>query len=154
MRKRLQFINTDIFLNHLLMQENKVIHCFGPLDESDAVKARDLFNVDLLISDTAGFILKHGGKLNHLFTGEKLRQAKEAKEQIQQFVTGCHNLKRKDKASPVFVWHLLTEFVLSSIGFLEHDRQPYAKDYGELLSLFLEFDKMYAAPMFEEETKS
>ena len=118
--------------------------------EAEAVAARDILNITLILDTCTTFILKYGGKLNYYFGNTNLQHAKHAKDALQKFVTGTNNLRRKNLASGIFVYCLVDEFVLSFIGHLEHARQPYANDYGEMLNLFNEFAKQQAPPLFSD----
>ncbi len=122
-------------------------------EESEAIAAMDFFNVDILLDVITGFILKHGGEYNKHFKGKALLATYSSKTELQRFVTGCNTLRRKRKASGAFVWELVNELVIHSIGLLKSDKtafKTYNEDYNNMCSIVNAFYTMYAPPISTE----
>ncbi len=146
--KSLFFLNKSLF-GVELMDGNRPVQIFT--DPAEAVATRDTFNVNLLLTECRDFLDKHTQRLNHHFKTYNLKHAIHAKAKMQKFCTGTETLGRKGKASPVFVWHLLDEYVLHSIGFLGSDLEPYYSAYNQLQTIVKEFAVNYAPPLVEQE---
>lgn len=110
-----------------------------------ATAACEQLNIDMLTDECSAFVLKHGARLHFLFKGQPLRDAMQAKTNLQDMV-----LHRTRQHTAAHVWHLLNENAIHSIRFLAHEREPYSTDYGKLYCLLTAFYAMYAPPITEQ----
>ena len=145
------YIKQDVFNQYELIQNQKPIRIFKM--KSMAEDFRDKMNVDVLINEVMFFVYGQGSKLQANFKGLDLMKANQARQQLQMFITGCNELKRKSKATPTYVWHNLDEYILNNLGHLQGDKKPYCNAYKDMAQVALDFNTMYAPPLFEQEYK-